>query len=104
MKIISIELTLQEAQNMMALSHVDTPLKGGLNTPLHNADFSGVTPQRDIVTTPNTVLTTPYSQRAITDGIKALLQLPLNYVKLLHKSNTITNKSNFHPVSLISVL
>ncbi|PSN39298.1 Cell division cycle 5-like protein [Blattella germanica] len=26
---------LQEAQNMMALTHVDTPLKGGLNTPLH---------------------------------------------------------------------
>lgn len=51
---------LQEAQNMMALTHVDTPLKGGLNTPLHNSDFSGMTPQRDIVTTPNTVLATPF--------------------------------------------
>lgn len=56
---------LQEAQNMMALTHVDTPLKGGLNTPLHNSDFSGMNPQRDIVTTPNTVLATPFrSQRS----------------------------------------
>lgn len=53
---------------MMALSHVDTPLKGGLNTPLHNTDFSGVTPQREAISTPNTVLTTPFSQRSITDG------------------------------------
>lgn len=53
---------LQEAQNIMALQNTDTPLKGGLNTPLHNdgGDFSGATPQREVVSTPNTVLTTPY--------------------------------------------
>lgn len=53
---------LQEAQNIMALQNTDTPLKGGMNTPLHNegGDFSGATPQRDVVATPNTVLTTPY--------------------------------------------
>ncbi|XP_044726602.1 cell division cycle 5-like protein [Chrysoperla carnea] len=51
---------LQEAQNMMALTHVDTPLKGGLNTPLHNTDFSGVLPQAQSVATPNTVLATPF--------------------------------------------
>ncbi|KAL5009999.1 hypothetical protein ScPMuIL_012304 [Solemya velum] len=50
---------LQEAQNIMALSNVDTPLKGGLNTPLHTSDFSGVTPKHDMVFTPNTVLGTP---------------------------------------------
>ena len=43
----------------MALSNVDTPLKGGLNTPLHQSDFSGVTPQRQAAQTPNTVLGTP---------------------------------------------
>lgn len=43
----------------MALSNVDTPLKGGLNTPLHTSDFSGVTPKHDMVFTPNTVLGTP---------------------------------------------
>ncbi|XP_072391983.1 cell division cycle 5-like protein [Diabrotica undecimpunctata] len=51
---------LQEAQNMMALTHVDTPLKGGINTPLHNSDFSGVLPQAQNVSTPNTVLATPF--------------------------------------------
>lgn len=51
---------LQEAQNMMALTHVDTPLKGGLNTPLHNPDFSGVMPQTQAISTPNNVLATPF--------------------------------------------
>lgn len=58
---------LQEAQNMMALTHVDTPLKGGLNTPLHNSDFSGVMPQAQTVATPNTVLATPF-RSSRTDG------------------------------------
>lgn len=62
---LTTDRILQEAQNMMALTHVDTPLKGGLNTPLHSSDFSGMTPQREIVTTPNTVLATPFrSQRS----------------------------------------
>ncbi|KAK7485167.1 hypothetical protein BaRGS_00023577 [Batillaria attramentaria] len=51
---------LQEAQNIMALTNVDTPLKGGLNIPLHDSDFSGVTPCPATVQTPNTVLGTPY--------------------------------------------
>lgn len=51
---------LQEAQNVMALTHVDTPLKGGVNTPLHNSDFSGALPQTQAVATPNTVLATPF--------------------------------------------
>jgi len=53
---------LQEAQNIMALQNTDTPLKGGLNTPLHNdgGDFSSMTPSRNAIATPNTVLTTPY--------------------------------------------
>ncbi|XP_044757093.1 cell division cycle 5-like protein [Coccinella septempunctata] len=50
---------MQEAQNLMALSHVDTPLKGGLNTPLHDTDFSSVMPQNQQIATPNTVLSTP---------------------------------------------
>ncbi|XP_041105804.1 cell division cycle 5-like protein [Polyodon spathula] len=61
---------LQEAQNLMALSNVDTPLKGGLNTPLHESDFSGVTPQRQVVQTPNTVLATPF--RTPTNGTDGL--------------------------------
>lgn len=44
----------------MALTNIDTPLKGGLNTPLHESDFSGVTPQKQQIQTPNTVLSTPF--------------------------------------------
>ncbi|XP_053603402.1 cell division cycle 5-like protein [Plodia interpunctella] len=51
---------LMEAQNVMALTHVDTPLKGGLNTPLHQSDFSGALPQSQALSTPNTVLATPF--------------------------------------------
>lgn len=55
-----MRMYLQEAQNLMALTNIDTPLKGGLNTPLHESDFSGVTPQRQQIQTPNTVLSTPF--------------------------------------------
>ncbi|XP_030560876.1 cell division cycle 5-like protein [Drosophila novamexicana] len=51
---------MQEAQNMMALTHTETPLKGGLNTPLHESDFSGVLPKAAAITTPNTVIATPF--------------------------------------------
>lgn len=44
----------------MALTNVDTPLKGGLNTPLHESDFTGATPQQRVMQTPNTVLGTPF--------------------------------------------
>lgn len=52
----------------MALSNVDTPLKGGLNTPLHESDFSGVTPKRDVVSTPNNLITTPFRTGPQTSG------------------------------------
>ena len=56
---------LQEAQNIMALTNVDTPLKGGSNTELleNGGDFGGVTPAQREMKTPNTVLTTPYRTR-----------------------------------------
>ncbi|KAG8196130.1 hypothetical protein JTE90_007866 [Oedothorax gibbosus] len=60
---------LMEAQNIMALSNVDTPLKGGLNTPLHESDFSGVTPKRDIVATPNSLIATPFRASAHSTGV-----------------------------------
>jgi len=50
----------------MALSNVDTPLKGGLNTPLHESDFTGITPQRQVAQTPNTVLASPFRTPAAT--------------------------------------
>ena len=53
-------MCIQEAQNIMALTNVDTPLKGGLNTPLQNSDFSSITPRHQVAATPNTVLGTPF--------------------------------------------
>jgi len=44
----------------MALSNVETPLKGGLNTPLVASDFSGVVPTPQMTSTVNTVLATPF--------------------------------------------
>ena len=63
---------LQEAQNLMALTNVDTPLKGGLNptTTLHESDFSGVSPQQEVVQTPNIVLATPF--RTPSNGAEGL--------------------------------
>lgn len=53
---------------MMALTHVDTPLKGGINTDLQNSDFDGATPRKEVIATPNTVLTTPFRSYSA-DGI-----------------------------------
>lgn len=56
---------MQEAQNVMALTHTETPLKGGMNTPLTQTDFSGSLPQALALATPNTVIATPFrSSRA----------------------------------------
>ena len=52
---------MAEAANMLALTNVETPLKGGLNTALNQVDFSSATPASRVVATPNTVLGTPVS-------------------------------------------
>ena len=50
----------QEAQNILALSNTDTPLKGGANTPLVQSNFDGVTPKHQTAQTPNMKLGTPF--------------------------------------------
>ena len=45
----------------MALTNVETPLKGGINTPMADSlNFDGLTPKPTAVATPNTVLGTPF--------------------------------------------
>jgi pre-mRNA-splicing factor CDC5/CEF1 len=56
----SQDTILTESQNILALQIVDTPLKGGLNTPLHNSDFGGATPSHKSMQTPNTMFQTPF--------------------------------------------
>jgi pre-mRNA-splicing factor CDC5/CEF1 len=51
-----------EAQNLIALTRSETPLRGGENAVLNRSDFSGVTPKRSSVATPN-VLNTPTPAR-----------------------------------------
>jgi len=53
------DMLLQEAQNLIALTTGETPLKGGLNTPLHDSDFSGATPKPRMAQTPNPISSTP---------------------------------------------
>ena len=57
----SQDTILTESQNLLALQLVDTPLKGGLNTPLQNNGVAA-TPLNDRkpVQTPNTMFTTPF--------------------------------------------
>ncbi|KAH7722287.1 hypothetical protein AAVH_10144 [Aphelenchoides avenae] len=43
------------ADDLLALTNVETPLKGGLNTPLHTTDFSAHA-GKGVIATPNTVL------------------------------------------------
>ncbi|CAD6189739.1 unnamed protein product [Caenorhabditis auriculariae] len=61
-----------ELENIMALQNVETPLKGGLNTPLHESEHRGVLPTPRINATPNTVLhaiaATPASQYGALGG------------------------------------
>lgn len=53
----------------MALSNVETPLKGGLNTPLMESDFSGMMPTPQVSATANTVLATPFRTPAGQQGM-----------------------------------
>eukprot|EP00794_Sanderia_malayensis_P000539 gene539-1191_t len=54
------DTVLQEAQNILALHQVDTPLKGGMNTALQQSDFKGATPQHQVLQTPNSLIATPF--------------------------------------------
>ena len=57
----------QEAQNILNLQQVDTPLKGGINTPMYESSFDGATPKHQVQQTPNMMIATPFRTPA-TDG------------------------------------
>ncbi|CAG9537006.1 unnamed protein product [Cercopithifilaria johnstoni] len=46
----------KEAENLLTLQNAPTPLKGGVNTPLHDLNLQSALPQDRFVATPNTVL------------------------------------------------
>jgi pre-mRNA-splicing factor CDC5/CEF1 len=51
------DVVLAESQNLLALTHGQTPLAGEENAELHPTDFSGITPQRRVEATPNPIAT-----------------------------------------------
>lgn len=61
---LSRDTILMEAQNLMALTNVETPLKGGINTPLHEIEpgaLGGInTPAGPISATPNNLIVAPF--------------------------------------------
>lgn len=89
---------LQEAQNIMALTNVDTPLKGGLNSELaeNGGDFTGMTPSAKQLQTPNTVLTTPFRTK---DGQVGLTpsQTPAGGAKGMMTPTPLRDKLSINP-------
>lgn len=83
---------MQEAQNIMALTHVETPLKGGMNTPLTQTDFSSALPQSLAIATPNTVIATPFRQ-----GKGEVGNTPGNFTPA---ASVRANAGNFTPASV----
>ena len=55
-----LSFTNQEAQSLLALQNMDTPLKGGDTPYLDSSGFEGVTPRKQLVQTPNPVLASPF--------------------------------------------
>jgi len=58
---------LLEAQNLRNITSAPTPLLGGQNVALNPSDYSGITPQRQVVATPN-VFATPLRQQNVPGG------------------------------------
>jgi len=106
---------MQEAQNVMALTHVETPLKGGQNTPLTSTDFSGALPQNITITTPNTVIATPFrtlkevggstpSSNFATPSSQALMPVSGGTIKINNFTPAnVRDKLNINPEDSLSV-
>ncbi|KAK9293243.1 hypothetical protein L1049_021234 [Liquidambar formosana] len=60
---------MMEAENLARLRESQTPLLGGDNPELHPSDFSGVTPKKREIQTPNTVLTPSATPSATPGGM-----------------------------------
>ncbi len=87
---------MQEAQNVMALTHVETPLKGGMNTPLTSTDFTSALPKSLAIATPNTVIATPFRQGGADGGATPAFSTPAASVR----GGTNANSGNFTPASV----
>lgn len=113
--VLSRDNILMEAQNLIALQHVDTPLKGGINTPLHEVAGFGssvMTPGgsvRAVVSaTPNALISTPF--RTPSQQETAGMKTPGQEVALMSASSTpcstpgsaVRDKLTINPESALS--
>lgn len=90
---------LAEAQNVMALTHVDTPLKGGLNTPLAAPAFAGGAAQTPHTPhTPNTVLATPFRSARGDPSTPAGFGTPANGPAAGRTALTVSPAYFLHPL------
>ncbi|CDW57868.1 cell division cycle 5 protein like [Trichuris trichiura] len=77
-----------EAENLLKLQNVETPLKGGLNPVLPESPFGGVTPRREPIQTPNTLLRATLTPRT-TSGRTPLFSTP--YLKSTSDAENIVS-------------
>ena len=71
------DIVLREAQNAIALTQQQSALHGGENTPLHESDFSSVTPATGPAATPNLVLGTPAYSKEVNEKSATPFRTPM---------------------------
>uniref|UniRef100_A0A5S6QD91 Uncharacterized protein n=1 Tax=Trichuris muris TaxID=70415 RepID=A0A5S6QD91_TRIMR len=82
------DTVMMEAENLLKLQNLDTPLKGGLNPVLSEGQFDGITPKREPVQTPNTLLRAALTPRT-TGGLTPLAATP--YLKGASDSESVAS-------------
>lgn len=80
------------ADDLLALTNVETPLKGGFNTPLHSLDFRAPGSTRQIVATPNTVLRAVAATPQSFVESNALINYSLNFLFFSYPSLMVEEK------------
>ncbi|KFD56977.1 hypothetical protein M514_02234 [Trichuris suis] len=85
------DAVMLEAENLLKLQNVETPLKGGLNPVLPESHFGGVTPKREPIQTPNPLLRATLTPRT-TSGRTPLFSTP--YLKSTSDVETVVSDKN----------
>lgn len=87
------DTVLKEAQNLVALTTIQTPLLGGENPELHPSDFSSATPKPIQIQTPN-ILATPFREKTLgtKDSFSTPLRTPLRDKLTINNEEPINNE------------
>jgi len=96
----SRETILMEAQNLMALTNVDTPLKGGLNTPLHETINVLGASKTPVSFTPNKLITSSFrtpTNQVNKSGLTPDLASTLHQISEQSMATPLRDKLNINP-------